>query len=91
MTIEEFKAIPFGSVFAQGKCTDDVNGANMTGSGRMLRWVAKKGRINDWCIYCHWATSSFEYIITNGDKVTGESNIKRLVPCDDDMFNAYRY
>lgn len=91
MTNEEFLALPRGEVFAQGEIVDSPEGINMTNSGKLLRWVAKCGGALDWCIYTHFAIHSWEYIRCSGDKVMGEENIKKLVPCDDAMFARYRY
>ncbi len=44
-----------------------------------LEWLAKKGYGNDWTIYCHWATSSYEWIERHGDKVYGKEHIQKLV------------
>lgn len=32
-----------------------------------------------------------EHIASNGDKLTRESTIKAIVPCDEESFNLYRY
>lgn len=32
-----------------------------------------------------------EHIASNGDKLTRESTIRTIVPCDDEAFNLYRY
>jgi hypothetical protein len=63
----------------------------MTNSGGELRWVAKKGYGNDWTIYCFWDYKNEDWIAQHGDKVTNEHHIKRCVPCDDAVFNLYRY
>lgn len=55
LTMEQFNKIPDGEIFAKGELPDNETGINMTTSGRMLRWLAKKGFGNDWAIYCFWA------------------------------------
>jgi hypothetical protein len=62
LTMKEFKRFDDGEVFAKGECVDGPDGANMTGSGKKLRWLAKKGHGNDWCVYLHWETSSWDFI-----------------------------
>ena len=89
LDLEMLESIPRGTVFAAGKTTDDNNGVNMTNSGKPLKWIAKKG-YNDWAIYIHWDTVSDYSVETQGDKVSSEKNIKRLVPCSDEAFNKYR-
>lgn len=91
LTKEEFDKIQPGEIFAKGETVDSPKGAHMTGSGKPLRFIAKKGYANDWCIYLHWATSSWEFIESNGDKTFMEQNIKNLVPCDDAVFKSYRH
>jgi len=80
------------SIFARGTCVDSPDGINMVGSGRKLRWIAKRrSGPFDWCIYIHWEEHSDYYIKRHGDKVTSEQNIKKLVPCDDEAFKLYGY
>ena len=90
LTKEQFDKIPAGEIFAKGETVDSPKGANMTNSGKPLRFIAKKGYDNDWCIYLHWATSSWEFIESNGDKTTWKDNIQNLVPCDEEVYKAYR-
>jgi hypothetical protein len=92
MTLEEFREIPDGAVFATGGIPDTPDGLYMTGSGRILLYVAKKGYNQDWALYCGFkAFNDFETIESNGDKVGGEENIRRVIPCMDDVFARYRY
>lgn len=91
MTAERFEALPDGEVFATGEILDSPTGINMTGSGRMLRFVAAKGYANDWAVYVHWSENSEAWIRENGDKVIGAENIRRCVSCDDNVFGRYRY
>ena len=93
ITKEQFDKISDGDVFVKGEVENSPLGIYMTNSnkGKMLKWVAKKGYANDWCVYCHWSEQGWDYVITNGDKVTSESNIRKLVPCIDEVFKLYRY
>lgn len=91
LTLKQLKEMKPETIFDRGVSEDSPDGINMTNSGRPLRWVAVRGGIHDWAIYCHWATSDWNYIRRCGDKVTGETNIKKLVPCKDDAFQMYRY
>jgi hypothetical protein len=34
---------------------------------------------------------SFEGVADCGDKITGEGNIRKLVPCTDEAFKMYNY
>jgi len=91
MTFEEFKQIPAGTVFAQGELANSPEGIFMTNNGGTLRWLAKKGQVQDWAIYCHWANRPWIFIEKAGDKVTNKEHIRRCVPCDDEMLKHYRY
>ena len=91
LTAEQFDKVPNGEVFAFGQTTDSADGINMSNSGKTLRWIAKKGYANDWCIYTHLATHSLSFISQQGDKVVSEHNIRKLVLCDETVFKKYRY
>ncbi len=91
LTYDEFLKIKPGSNFAQGEIINSPDGLYMTGSDKMLKWVAVKGYANDWCIYTHFADNSYDYVKNYGDKVCSEDNIKRVVPCDNKTFWCYRY
>ena len=90
LTLEIFTYLLQGEIFARGVTTDNVEGVNMSNSGKQLRWVAVKGWREDWCIYIHWATSEFDYVSKSGDKVINEVNIRKLIPCSDEVFQLYR-
>lgn len=90
ITDEQFEKVPNGQIFAMGMTTDDPDGLYMTGSGNILKWVAKKGWANDWAIYCHWAHHSWEFILEQGDKVHGRDNIKRVLDISDNLLGRYR-
>lgn len=91
LSMKKFNDIPAGKRFAQGEQIDDPAGLHVMNSGKPIRWVAVKGYANDWCIYCHWATVSFDYVESNGDKVTLEHNIQKVVPCTQEVFARYRF
>jgi hypothetical protein len=90
ITIADLKSMPAKTIFAQGEAIDGPLGINMTGSGKMLRWVAVRGGIWDWAIYVGRNTSSYEEIARTGDKVHDIATIKRLVPCDKEAMEMYR-
>lgn len=90
LSMKKFKEIPAGQRFAQGEMIDDPAGLHILNSGNFVRWVAVKGYANDWCIYCHWATESFDSVARNGDKVVLEHNIQKVVPCTQEVYARYR-
>jgi len=92
LTLQQLKDMPPKTVFASGEVENSPDGIYMTDSnvGSKLRWAARRGGIHDWAIYIHWAYHSLEYILNQGDKVTGVENIKKLVPCEQEALEMYR-
>jgi len=91
LTLQKLKEMKPDTIFTQGEIIDSPEGINMTNSGRMLKWVAVRGGIHDWAIYCHFANNTYEWVYRFGDKVYSKGNIKKLVNCDDEAFKMYRY
>ena len=91
ITLDMLKAMQPNKIFATGEILDNPEGLNMTNSGKMLKWVAVRGGIYDWAIYCHWVENSKAWIQAHGDKVYNKQNIRKLVECDDEAFKMYRY
>jgi len=93
LTLKQLKKMEPFKIFANGLTIDNYTGINMANTNRVLRWVACRGNIHDWCIYCYFEDDgwSLEQIHDNGEKVISEQNIKRLVPCTDKAFKMYRY
>ena len=55
-----------------------------------VRWVAVRGGIHDWAIYCGKLEQSEEAIKNYGDKILTSHWIRKLVSCDDEAFAMYR-
>jgi hypothetical protein len=91
LTVEQLKAMPPKTIFATGTAFNVEGGLHMVGSGKELRWVACRGGIHDWAIYCHFAKHDVEWIQRQGDKVCMPQHIKKLVPCTDEAYALYRY
>ena len=89
LTLEKLKEMKPG-IFATGTANDEPNGFFMANTSKQLRWVAVRGNIHDWAIYCHFVDKDTEWIKRQGDKVSQEKHIKELVPCDDEAFKMYR-
>ena len=90
LTLDQLKAMPEDTIFATGIADDVPDGLFMANTGRELRWVAVRGGIHDWAIYCHFSEHDEEWIRRHGDKVHSENHIKKLVPCEDQAFAMYR-
>lgn len=93
LTIEQLNEMPSHTIIATGITKNSPGGIYMTDSNKdhFMRWVAKRGEINDWAIYIHWANHDEKFVMELGDKVRDEKNIKKLVPCTDEAFEKYRY
>jgi hypothetical protein len=95
LTLDKLKKLKPESIFAKGYLIDSNEGCPLANTGRKVRWVAVRGWIHDWAIYCqnpHYAgTWSWERIQQMGDKIPFEECIKQLVPCDEEAFKMYRY
>ena len=94
LTIDQLKAMPSSNIIAQGTIENSKEGIWMTDvhPGRQLLWVAKRGDgYPDWAIYTWWANEAdVEFVIKQGQKVTSEDNIRKLVPCTDKAYKMYR-
>lgn len=92
LTIDDLKTLEVNDTIATGTCINSPEDIYMTDSniGSQMRWVAVKGFNNDWCIYIHWEYYSIHYVKRSGDKVRGNENIKKLVPCTDQVMQHYR-
>ena len=91
LTVKMLKDMPPKTMFASGTVEDSPEGVNLTNSGCELKWVAIRGGIWDWTIYIHFDEHTAEWIMRHGDKVYNPHNIRKLVPCDDEAFEMYRF
>lgn len=91
LTLQKLKDMKPSTIFATGVDMDSPEGINMTGSRKELKWVAVRGEIHDWTIYIHFVSKTSEWIKSHGDKVCSENHIKKLVLCDNEAFEMYRY
>lgn len=95
LTLEGLESIEPKTIFAKGILMDNPFDINIANTGNEVKWVAVRGDVNDWAIYAqnpHEGSlkHDFDYIKRCGDKVYGESNIRKLVLCDDAAFKRYR-
>jgi hypothetical protein len=57
-----------------------------------LTFVCVKGKAGiDWAIYAGNVWDHPNNIAREGDKVNEEENIRGICPCDDEVFQLYRY
>ena len=91
ITEEVFDSIKEDEVFATGYTIDSPEGANMSNSGKVLRWLAEKGSGNDFAVYIGLSSQPDFYILNNGDKVTDIHNLKKLLSCSEEVWKKYRH
>jgi hypothetical protein len=92
-TLKQLQELPPHSIIDSGEVINSPEGVFMTDSdiGRTMRWVAKRGLVDDWAIYIHWSEHDIDYIKRQGTKITTPRFIEKLVPCDEEMLKRYRY
>lgn len=91
LTLGDLKAMKPNTIIGSGIEENSSEGIFMTRDGGSLRWVAVRGGIWDWAIYCYWSDRSIEWVMAHGDKVCCKETIRKLVPCDDEAFKMYRW
>ncbi len=92
LTLKQLKEMKPG-IFAKGQVEDNPMGANMANTGNLMKWVAVRGDIHDWAIYCDNPYSpqfDYEGVAESGDKIHNREIVKRLVPCDKEALEMYR-
>lgn len=92
LTLQKLKDMKPHEIIDMGNVVNSPEGVFITDTdkGRLMTWVAKRGEIFDWAIYIHWADKSVNWVLQHGDKVKDPSNIKKLVPCDEEALKMYR-
>ena len=92
LTLDKLKAMKPFEIFAHGTVTNNTEGVWMSPNktGESLRWVAVRGWIEDWAIYCYYSEYSIDWIAEHGNKIWFKDDVKKLVPCDEEAFRFYR-
>jgi hypothetical protein len=93
LTLKQLKNMEPESIFARGEFEDNHIGINISDSNKLLKWVAVRGGIHDWAIYCDSPYSplfSYESIKELGYKIHNRDFIRRLVDCDIESLEWYR-
>lgn len=90
LTRKILEDMPSHTMFATGTALDTEGGLFMANTGKLLRWVAVRGEIQDWAVYAHFAHNDEQWVRSYGDKVGMEKHIKMCVPCDEEAYALYR-
>lgn len=78
-------------VFSSGIFINKRDTFALGNENALIRWIAKRGMINDWAIYYHLEIHSDKWILEHGFKLHEPTHIRNLVPCDEPMFLKYRH
>lgn len=93
LTLKKLEKMKPG-IFAQGEVKDNPQGINIADTGKVLKWVAVRGTIEDWAIYIdnpYDPRSDFQNVADYGDKIHNLDYIQKLVPCDKEALEMYRH
>jgi len=55
-----------------------------------VKWIAIKGYGNDWAMYYHLASHTYDHVKQEGQKAFTENVVRHLVPCSDEVWAKYR-
>lgn len=88
---EAFDKIPDKAVIATGVTIDGPEGLHLANTNKQLRWVAKKGNADDWCVYAHLIEYPVEWVAARGDKVCDKRNIDNILKITDEIWSKYRF
>lgn len=94
LTLELLKEMPKHHIFAQGYFVDRAGVINLANTNNIVKWVAVRGEIWDWAIYCDnpfYPQDNFKQVADYGDKLYNKEYIKKLVNCDNEAFKMYRH
>jgi len=86
LTIDELREMEEGQVIKQGRGFFPEIWRNGD-----LKWIAVRGGIADWAIYCDLVYYDYDYIRRLGDKMMDEKTIRKLIPCTDEVWETYRF
>jgi hypothetical protein len=84
LTVEDLNMLPDQYIIDSGIVNDPIL------HSEPVQWAAVKG-FHDWALYYHKAEKGLFFVVTNGEKCTTESIIRKLVPCTQAAFSQYRY
>tara|TARA_B100001142_G_scaffold326829_1_gene383112 strand:- start:4920 stop:5246 length:327 start_codon:yes stop_codon:yes gene_type:complete len=106
LDLKEFKELAHDNIFGSGVFVDSHLSGFLDGlptihaqntGGERMSWVAVKGMIHDWAIYYYYEKNELlntltplTYVRNHGVKLHDYENIKKLVPCSDDVLECYR-
>jgi len=89
ITDEMFKKAEHNTIFATGYAEDTAEELNLWQEGLLYRWVAVKGTVDDWAVYCDYTCRTDEFIKHLGNKVP-EASVRNIIRVSDELFERYR-
>lgn len=86
-------AIPFKTIFFRAELPNSIFGINsmICEPGRQLRIVAYKSGVNQWMMAAGPADWSWEKVRDWGNKLHSDFEIRRTLPCDDEVLKLYNH
>lgn len=94
LTIDMLKAMPHGTIFAEGEAKDEPGKLWRSGDGKEIYWAAIRGGGQlDWAVYSttpSYGIPTSEWIVQHGDKIRYNNHIRFCVPCDNEALEVYR-
>lgn len=90
LSIEEYNLLPANSIIKSGIVSNTPNGVFMVRDEtiKLLRYIVFKSDFM-WTLYIGTIDKSESWLLTSGDKIISRDTIKRLVCCDENVFNLY--
>lgn len=76
----------------RGEVIDGPEGLHLNRTGKMLKYVVRKGDVDDWAVYAEscWEEMSFDEVSRVGNKVSPEY-CKNIIEADEEVWKKYRY
>lgn len=84
-------SVPAGRVIFRGEAEDSPLGLHLNRTGKMIKWMAIKGYVNDWTIYTEdcYRDMDWSEIMTNGHKIL-PSTAKQIINAPEEVWDMWR-
>ena len=88
-TRDKLDKLDSGTIFASGIDFDGESGINLWNTGKLLRWVAVRGGVDDWAVYADKVSKSAENVKECGCKLSKREALN-LVLGSPEFYDRYR-